>query len=1222
MERHDTLLTVCGRIQNRQILRAALQERFHLLEAANARQALLLLEQNMHCIAAVVLDYSEPGDSLRQLQSGEARAYLSRVPVIIMCRQDAYETINQAFLEGAADVIPLLYDQTAMLHRIENIVDLHLHRQQLAALAEEQAQELRHANDNMVDALSSIIEYRSVESGQHVLRIRQFARILLDELARNCPEYALTEDKIRSISSAAALHDVGKIAIPDEILMKPGKLTEEEMQVMRTHTVTGCRLLQRLHHLGDREYLRYAHNICRYHHERWDGKGYPEGLKGDDIPICAQVVGLADVYDALTTKRVYKEAYPFDTAVNMILKGECGAFSPKLLECFKHVTGEYEALAKAFEDGKLPEDTQLPTGQEEKMPAANDSMEITWAKYQALVHYCNVFLMELDLDRGVFHLVYNPYPEFTGFQRATSFAQLETLLLNELVTAQDRPELEDCLKRKLHSFLEEGLRRVTYRFHFREPDAGEGSLFEVTLLRIRPTDSKRRTLAVLGKKLQEAKITAAPGIAPDRDICIAYDEGFTVFAAGSTMYELTGYEENSLRGRPFLNMVPEDERGQLRDSVADQLSRGREISVSHRLVRKDGSRFWVLHTGRLENGPDGREYLHSSLSDISSCMETVEILERKLSRYEIILAQTENVLFEWDLTTDALSVSDTWKKIFGSEPASTDVHRKLLQGAYFHPDDLPMLFDGISNLQQGSAYEMAEVRVATEKGRYLWCRFRATAIRDGQGTLKKIAGIIINIDAEKQEAQALQERAERDSLTKLLNKNTGRKRAEAYFRQFSDAAQCALLIIDLDDFKGINDRYGHLFGDAVLTKAAREIKRLFRNQDIIARIGGDEFMVLMRGVADRVLVENRCQRLLSVFDGAFQSGQHKISLKVSVGIAMSPEHGSSYYEVFEHADQALYEAKRTGKNRYAFYDPLGIPQRHRTAVSHRIDSDEQPGMANGSIVQAAFRQLYTATDMDAAMNNILQMIGRQMNVSRVYVFENSPDNRFCSNTYEWCNDGIRSEIHNLQNISYEQDIPGYEAYFDEQGVFYCPDIEVLPKAAYDIVAAQGIRSMLQCAIRENGVFRGYVGFDECVSQRLWTKDQIDLLGYFSEMLSVFLLKKQATDKIRQRLSDLNSILDNQNAWIYIIDPESCELKYINARAKELSPEIRTGTPCYQGIMGREKRCEGCPACSIARDKTCTAVLHNDRLGVKMHSEATLIQWEGREACLLTCHSLD
>ena len=787
MDKHDTLLIGGGSLESRKTIRSILEENYNLLEAGNARQMLLLLEQNMNCIATVILDLTCPDVmDQAQLTDKSAAALLSQIPVIVVTAEEDTDCLDRYFSMGASDVIPLDYDPYAMLRRIETIVQLHLHRQHLEQLVQEQAATLRHSNDVMVDALSSIIEYRSVESGQHILRIRHFTKVLLEKVAATCPEYGLNEEIISIISSAAALHDVGNIGIPDAILTKPGPLTDQEWQTMKTHPQIGCKILESLVDMGNEEYLRYAHNICHYHHERWDGGGYPEGLEGEKIPICAQVVGLTDVYDALTTKRVYKDAFDLKTAANMILNGECGVFSDKLLECFKQVIPEFEQLSQAYADGMSLKSERFST--ELPLPAAaeeSDSLQFTQSKLQSLLHYMNIFSMELAVDRGYFHLHYNPYPELSIISQATNFTQLRQIVLEHLVAPQDRDRMRHLLEDGIRDFLRAGMRRQAFVFSLQ---TGENPLqpFEITLLRANVHEKANRSVAILCRKMEMNAVHDSRQKLDDLFLgenlpdtfCCRNDHGFTLIQMNQQTHTIGGYTLQEIRRSfdgHFLSLLHPEDKKPVRSLFQEQLSKGRFAQTEFRIHCKNGSLLWVLGKCRLLVSEDGLEYLIIQLTDVSQTRQAFDALTEKLARYEIILSQTENALFDWNVQEDTISFSDTWNALFGRNPDFRNVREMLRDSSFLHPDDLPLLFDAIRRIESGSSYEMLEVRMATAQGRYIWCRFRASALMDDQGKLVRIVGLILNINAEKQAEQALQDRAERDALTKLLNKDSGRK---------------------------------------------------------------------------------------------------------------------------------------------------------------------------------------------------------------------------------------------------------------------------------------------------------------------------------------------------------------------------------------------------------------------------------------------------------------
>lgn len=342
----------------REILSKLLKDDYYLLKATNGNQAIRYLDVFKNKIAVVLLDLIMPEvNGFQVLEYMNKQKYITTIPVIVITAEEAEKTITQAYDLGASEVVNKPFNPNVVKKRIRNLIDLYTHKNYLQQIVNEQTEALRiknekitKTNDIMVDALSAIIEYRSLESGQHTKRIRSLTKILLEYLSSHFPEHYMTPQVIHMISSASTLHDIGKIAIPDSILLKPGKLTKEEFEIMKTHTTKGSEMLFQLGGLNDEQYLSYCYEICLYHHERWDGSGYPDGLAGKEIPLVAHVVALADVYDALTHKRIYKPAYPYDVAAKMIMNGECGAFSPSLLHCFSHILPQFEEIMVSHAD--------------------------------------------------------------------------------------------------------------------------------------------------------------------------------------------------------------------------------------------------------------------------------------------------------------------------------------------------------------------------------------------------------------------------------------------------------------------------------------------------------------------------------------------------------------------------------------------------------------------------------------------------------------------------------------------------------------------------------------------------------------------------------------------------------------------------------------------------------------------------------------------------------
>ena len=323
---------------NREILREILSSDYSIMEACGGEEALSMIHQFGTGISLVLLDIVMPGlDGFEVLSYMNQDHTIEDIPVIMISSEDSEAFIRRAYEMGASDYVSRPFDAKVVYRRVTNNIKLYAKQRRLIRMVTEQIREREENVSMLVGVLSQIVEFRNGESGLHVKHIRRFTECILDCLIEKDPDLHLGAKERENIPLASALHDIGKIAVDDKILNKPGRLTPEEFEAMKLHTVYGAKMLEELQPYYDEPLLKTATDIAHWHHERWDGRGYPDGLVGDAIPLSAQIVSLADVYDALTSERCYKKAYSHDKAVEMILNGECGVFNPKLVDCFVEI---------------------------------------------------------------------------------------------------------------------------------------------------------------------------------------------------------------------------------------------------------------------------------------------------------------------------------------------------------------------------------------------------------------------------------------------------------------------------------------------------------------------------------------------------------------------------------------------------------------------------------------------------------------------------------------------------------------------------------------------------------------------------------------------------------------------------------------------------------------------------------------------------------------------
>lgn len=349
----ERILIVDDSEMNRAILSEMLSEEYEILEASNGKECMDIITDSRQRISLMLLDLVMPiMDGFEVLAAMNRSHLIENLPVIMISSEDNDSLIRRAYEQGVSDYINRPFDAKVVYRRVFNTIKLYAKQRRLISMVTSEIMEKEKNNMMMVTILSHIVEFRNGESGQHVINIRKITEHILETLCARTDRYGLTPQKCAMIVTASAMHDVGKIAIDSEILNKPGRLTKEEFEIMKTHTTIGAQMLNELEVYRKEQMVQMAYDICRWHHERYDGKGYPDGLKGDEIPISAQVVSLADVYDALTSPRVYKPPFTHEKAIEMIMNGECGTFNPILLECLKEVQDTLKTeLQDVFSEG-------------------------------------------------------------------------------------------------------------------------------------------------------------------------------------------------------------------------------------------------------------------------------------------------------------------------------------------------------------------------------------------------------------------------------------------------------------------------------------------------------------------------------------------------------------------------------------------------------------------------------------------------------------------------------------------------------------------------------------------------------------------------------------------------------------------------------------------------------------------------------------------------------
>lgn len=782
---------------NRAILVEMLGDGYDVIEAENGREAVRVL-QSAPEIDLLLLDIMMPEmDGFEVLEQMKRYGWIDEVPVVMISAENGSAYVERAYDLGATDFISRPFDMAIVRRRVTNTLMLYTKQKQLVGLVARQVYENQKSNNLMINILSHIVEFRNGESGSHVLHIHTATELILNYLVKKTDKYKLSAADIAMIGTASSLHDIGKINIPEEILNKPGRLTKEEFDIMKTHTTIGAHILENLPFQQDEPLVKVSYEICRWHHERWDGRGYPDGLKGEEIPIAAQVVALADVYDALTSERCYKKAFDHDTAVRMILNGECGTFNPLLMECLTEVADE---LHRALTDNEAAAQTIFGSAsrkitdallQENDLPDTGrleNALQIEQQKHTFYVDHTPD--LQLDYNEvsdtvtmsewGVRHL---HCPREMPFKNA-----METLL----VSPNDRSAMLDAIAK-------------TDADH---PDTAVTVLLSVDGL-MRWYKVYIRTLWARGEE------TTRVGI----------------------VMQAEDVHEKTIRDA---KEVTKDTIITTGKGIACMMHMLKNVFDVVRLV--DVGRTCVLNVDDQGKIVDEDHPCFAVWNRENRCENCVS--------YKAFTQKTQLAKIEF-MDEDAYQVISKYVEVEG-RACVLELVVKLRK-------DMPLSFHGREHL----------VRSLHQYSQELY----------------------------------------QDALTGAFNRRY-------YEEQFcgKDSAD-GVAVLDVDNFKAINDTYGHQAGDAALRTIVQAIVGCIRNSDILIRYGGDEFLLVFPEIPEPVF-NRRLQEISAAVSNAAVPDYPKMHLSVSVGgvYKMSPLSDAVY-----RADALMYKAK-TEKRRMMLHN--------------------------------------------------------------------------------------------------------------------------------------------------------------------------------------------------------------------------------------------------------------------------------------------------------------
>ena len=570
-------------------------------------------------------------------------------------------------------------------------------------------------------------------------------------------------------------------------------------------------------------------------------------------------------------------------------------------------------------------------------------------------------------------------------------------------------------------------------------------------------------------------------------------------------------------------------------------------------------------------------------------------------KYDLIADISEDIPFEYDYGSDTIVYNAKYRDTFGRDPVIPRFLERLLAGENLDPVSAGFGPSFLS-MASGEGGEIPESFLPTAAGDKRWYALFRTTLRDGLGNPVKVVGALRDIDRQKREQLRLLDKSRSDAMTGLFNKVTTEEEIRVALRDARPDALGVLFMIDIDNFKNVNDNMGHLAGDSILVEIARQLGRTFRQGDVIGRVGGDEFHVYMRDVREPASIRERAQELCSAIRRLFVDSRLDNSISISVGIAVT-DRPIPYDDLFRQADVALYRAKGNGKNRYEFFGQ---------------SSDGETGQPSSPLAMHTVRNsimvdiidiLFSMCDIREGVDKALEFVGNALRVDKIVIFERSLDGKTVSMSHEWSADPRWRDKERSQNIPTEDLLLPEPS--DSSGVYYCSDLASLPPEEKSFLRDPSITSLLHCDIRREGHTVGHIGFEERGGRRIWTQQEVDALILMSRIIGEYIRQRRSSTLLRESAEATRAILDGlPRTAVYVID-NGHRIVYFNRTVAAAFPNIRTGMTCFEVFWGHDAICPFCPIAANPAQESFTALHEHSPFKGLADISVSRILWENR-----------